>query len=211
VERRRHPAGHGEHTRVSGWPDRRAAAAADERDPALERIERSIRTLTHTHTEKKPGTKHLAENHGIKLGEKGNQRPPRQGARPEERRAGGGGGAPYLAERRLPHEELVRVEHSGCAAERRRRRVGVLRGVGLRCVALRAVRPVRSGKRRPLSCGGRKRRVADPRNRTRAEGSIGISTCCRSISPACAARAGSHRDARESKFTLVSVKYAVNN
>jgi hypothetical protein len=41
-----------------------AAAAADERDPALERIERNIRT----HTQKK----------------RGNQRPPRRGARPEE-------------------------------------------------------------------------------------------------------------------------------
>jgi hypothetical protein len=166
---------------------------------------------THTHTHRK---KNPEPNIWPKITESNSEKREISGRRGKgrgRRRAGGGGGAPYLAERRLPREELVRVEHSGCAAERRRRRVGVLRGVGLRCVALRAVRPVRSGKRRPLSCGGRKRRVADPRNRTRAEGSIGISTCCRSISPACAARAGSHRDARESKFTLVSVKYAVNN
>jgi hypothetical protein len=105
VERRRHPARRTGNRRgsVSGWPDRSGGGGGR----AGPRVGADRAKHPHTHTEKK-GKSAAAATRGAA--------------------GGGGGGAPYLAERRLPREELVRVEHSGCAAESRRRRRMVGRG-----------------------------------------------------------------------------------
>ena len=73
-----------------------------------------------------------------------------------------GADAPYLAERLLPREELMRVEHSRSRGERRRRKRARSGAAQRRrkCVLVRGVL-------------AKKETGADPWNRARGEGTIG--------------------------------------
>ena len=143
VERRRHPARTNERTGEGQQrPDRSGGGAGGTR----------IGGGSSENTRENPESPNIPpENSEINAGKNisgiGGRR-----KRNEAGRRRGRGGAPYLAERRLPREELVRVEHSraeegareeeGGAAPRRRREGGGERRSGWGfCEGLRAVGP----------------------------------------------------------------------